>query len=164
MNFEVTNEILEKINLYIQNADIKIISEENRDFKDGKYQSDFVTIDEENNVGFEVLDNEIIAFYFTDHYHFEDYTSELKDGEDNYKKRASAFLKDLFESSIKKVNIFKGKKLASEEYYMVSSDAAEKFISGTYWSLFRSINPFFKKKEEITVWQFDRQKGIFVKQ
>ncbi len=26
----------------------------------------------------------------------------------------------------------------------------------------RLMNPFMKKKEEITIWQFDREKGVFV--
>ena len=56
---------------------------------------------EENNVSFEVLDNEIIVFYFTDHYHFEDYSSELEEGEDDYIKRAKDFLIELFENQIK---------------------------------------------------------------
>ena len=83
MNFEITNELIDTIKPYTENVTVKI-STDNKDWKGRDYKSDFVTIDEKNNVGFEVFDNEIIVFYFTDHYHFEDYSSELEDGEDDY--------------------------------------------------------------------------------
>ena len=82
MNYETTKELLEVIDQYIENANITI-STENQDWKGEKYESDFVTIDEKNSVGFEVFDNEIIVFYFTDHCHFEDYSSDLEDGDDD---------------------------------------------------------------------------------
>ena len=90
MNFEITNELIDTIKPYTENATITI-STENNDWKGRAYKSDFITIDDKNNVGFEVFDNEIIVFYFTDHYHFEDYSSELEDGDDDYIKRAKFF-------------------------------------------------------------------------
>lgn len=79
MNFETTSILLEAIKSYIENATVEITTE-NEDWRNRNYKSDFVTIDAKNNVEFEVFDNEVIAFYFTDHYHFEDYSSELQDG------------------------------------------------------------------------------------
>ena len=77
MNFKITNELIDTIKPYTENA-IITLSTDNKDWKDRDYKSDFVTIDEKNNFGFEVFDNEIIVFYFTDHYHFEDYSSDLE--------------------------------------------------------------------------------------
>ena len=114
MNFEITNELINTLKQYTENATITL-STDNKDWKDRDYKSDFVTIDEKNNFGFEVFDNEIIVFYFTYHYHFEDYSSELEDGEDDYIKRAKDFLTDLFENQIKYVEIYRGKKLATEK-------------------------------------------------
>ena len=160
MNFTLTSEILEAIKQYAENAIITITSE-NNDSKRGDYKSDFVILDEENNVGFEVLDNEVIIFYFTDHCHFEDYSSEIQDGEDDYVKRAKVFLTELFENKIKYIAIYKGKKLAIEKYYFIYSDNTEERIGGTWWGLNRLFNPFAKKKETITMYKFNKDKGCF---
>lgn len=160
MNFEITTELLETIKSYIEKANTTIATE-NKDWKGRNYKSDFVTIDEKNNVGFEVFDNEIIVFYFTDHYHFEDYSSELQDGDDNYIKRAKDFLNELFENQIKYIEIYKGKKLATEKYYFIYSDNTEERIGGTWWGLERFLNPFAKKIEKTTIYKFNKDKGCF---
>ena len=159
MKFEITNELIDTIKSYTENATVTI-STENKDWKGRNYESDFVTIDKKNNVGFEVFDNEIIVFYFTDHYHFEDYSSELEDGDD-YIKRAKNFLIELFENQIKYIEIYRGKKLATEKYYFVYSDNTEERIGGTWWGLERFLNPFAKKIEKITFYKFNKDKGCF---
>ena len=159
MKFEITNELIDTIKSYTENATVTI-STENKDWKGRNYESDFVTIDKKNNVGFEVFDNEIIVFYFTDHYHFEDYSSELEDGDD-YMKRAKNFLIELFENQIKYIEIYRGKKLATEKYYFVYSDNTEERIGGTWWGLERFLNPFAKKIEKITFYKFNKDKGCF---
>ena len=162
MNFEITNELIDTIKPYTENATVTI-STENNDWKGRAYKSDFITIDDKNNVGFEVFDNEIIVFYFTDHYHFEDYSSELEDGDDDYIKRAKFFLIELFENQIKYIEIYKGKKLATEKYYLIYSDNTEERIGGTWWGLERFLNPFAKKVEKITIYKFDKANGCFDK-
>ena len=144
MNFEITNELINTLKQYTENATITC-STDNKDWKGRDYKSDFVTINEKNNFGFEVFDNEIIVFYFTDHYHFEDYSSDLEDGDDNYIKRAKGFIVELLENKIKYIQIYKGKKLATEKYYIVYSDNTEERIGGTWWGLERFLNPFAKK-------------------
>ncbi len=104
-------------------------------------------LDNNNNVGFKVFDNEITVFYFTDHCHFEDYTSEPKEMED-YIQRAKDFLVELFENKIKHIESYKGKALSVENYYIVYSDSTEKRIGGIWWGLVRFINPFAKKRKE----------------
>ena len=163
MNFEITNDLINTIKPYTENAAITIFSD-NKDWKGRDYKSDFVTIDEKNNVGFEVLDNEIIVFYFTDHYHFEDYSSDLKDGDDDYIKRAKDFIINLFANQIKYIEIYKGKKLATEKYYFVYLDNTEECIGGTWWGLKRFLNPFVKKTERITIYKFDKANGYFNKE
>ncbi|MBQ3563459.1 MAG: hypothetical protein IJA21_02490 [Clostridia bacterium] len=160
MNFEITNKLIDTIKPYLENAKITI-STANKDWKGRKYKSDFVTIDEKNNVGFEVFENEIIMFYFTDHYHFEDYSSELVDGGDDYVKRAKVFIIELFENKIKYIQVYKGKKLATEKYYIVYSDNTEERIGGTWWGLARILNPFAKRAEKTTIYKFNKEKGFF---
>lgn len=163
MNFEITNELINTLKQYTENATITC-STDNKDWKGRDYKSDFVTINEKNNFGFEVFDNEIIVFYFTDHYHFEDYSSDLEDGDDNYIKRAKGFIVELLENKIKYIQIYKGKKLATEKYYIVYSDNTEKRIGGTWWGLERFLNPFAKKIEKTTIYKFNKSSGCFDKE
>ncbi|MBO5869867.1 MAG: hypothetical protein J6Q89_03865 [Clostridia bacterium] len=161
MNFETTSILLDAIKPYIENATLEITGE-NKDWRNRNYKSDFVTIDAKNHVGFEVLDNEVIAFYFTDHYHFEDYSSELQDGENNYVERAKSFLRDLFECKIRHVEYYKGKTLSSEKYFVMYHDGREDECIGYTWFGFsKFINPFGKKTMRSTTWQFDKSKGVF---
>ncbi len=160
MNFEVTRELLEWLRPYVGKADIQISSDNGE--RDGReYRSDLVTLDEKNNVGFQVLEGEVIVFFLTDHFHFEDYTSDLEEDQDDYIKRAKEFLTELFTNRIKCVEIYKGKTLASERYYIVS-DGHQERIGGTWWGLVRFINPFAKRREKVTVYRFDKEKGCFL--
>ena len=163
MNYLTTKALLEALNPYTDNASIHI-STVNKDWQGKEYKSDFVMIDEKNHVGFEVFDNEILVFYFTDHCHFEDYSYGSENEGADYIKRAKDFLMLLFENRIKYIEIYKGKKLASEKYYFVYADNTEKHI-GTSWSGFITpLNPLAKKKVKITVWKFNRAEGRFVVQ
>jgi len=160
LNFEITAALIEMIKPYTE--DIIIDSSAKKDYLGRKYQSDFVTIAQENNFGFEVFDNEIIVFLFTDHYHFEDYTSDLQEGQDDYVKRTKEFLKELFKVRIRHIEYYKGKKMISEKYYLIYDDGREDdCIGNTWYGLERFINPFAKKTVQSTTWQFDKSKGIF---
>lgn len=159
MTFETTSVLLEVLKPYIENSVIDISTDNT-----GKrnYKSDLVTIDGKNNIGFEVFENEIIVFYFTDHYHFEDYTSELQDGEKNYIERAKHFLKKLFEYKIRHVEYYKGKTLSSEKCFIMYNDGREdECIGNTWYGFSKFINPFGKKSIRSTTWQFDKSKGVF---
>lgn len=157
MNYNTTQILLDTVKPYFDIENIKITTE-NTDWKDRPYKSDFVTLIENQDVGFEVFDNEIIVFYFTDHTHFEDYSSDLNEGDPDYVQRAKEFLKQLFTLPIRKYDIFKGKKLSCDKYYFVLSDGTEDFIGGTLYKLCRFLNPFRKKRTEITTWQYDTDK------
>lgn len=161
MNYETTAILLDELKPYIENS-IVDISTENKDWRNRDYKSDLVTIDAKNQVGFEVFDNEIIAYYFTDHYHFEDYTSELEDEQEDYIECAKSFLKELFEYRILHIEYYKGKSLSSEKYFIMYPDGREDECIGNIWFGFsKLINPFGKRSVKSTTWQFDKSKGVF---
>ena len=132
---------------YINNATITISSDKG---------SDFVTIDEKNNVGFEVFDNEIIVFYFTDHQHFEDYSSVLEDKEEHFIERAMDFLSKLLQYPIRHICCYKGKRISIEKYYLVYGNGMkDKYIGSTWFGLVHFINPFAKKSIQSNTYQYD---------
>lgn len=160
MNFQTTQILLDDLKTYFNIDDIKI-STESKDRKNRPYQSDFVTLIENQNVKFEVFENEIIVAYFTDHIHFEDYTSELEEGNPNYIQRARELLKQLFTLPLRKYDIYKGKKLYCDKYFFLLPDGTEEYIGGTCYYLFRFRNSFTKMRTEITTWQYETSKKCF---
>lgn len=162
LNFESTSELLGILKPYTENSFINI-STDNKDWRNCSCKSDFVTIDSKNHIGFEVFDNEIIIFYFTGHCHFEDYSSELQDGEDNYIERAKSFLKELFEYKIRRDEFYKGNTISYEKYFIMYPDSGkEKCICNTWFGLLKFMNPFAKRTVHSKIWQFDKSKGVFI--
>lgn len=161
MNYEITKELIETITPYIV-PDSITISTNKINWKGSKYYSDLVTAEQKHRVGFEVFDNEIIVFYFTDHCHFEDYSSNISDIEDNYIIRAKKFIIELFTLPIRHVETYKGKKLISEKYYIVHPDGREESKTGVIChSIICQLNPFIKKTTTMTTWQYDKSKKMF---
>lgn len=161
MNFDITSKILDSLSPYIINADVTV-STDNKDWLNRPKKSDIVTIDAKSNVSFEVLENEIIVFYFTDHTHFEDYSAELEDGQDDYVTRAIDFLKELLCYYVCQLKFFKGKSLVSEKYLIMYHDGREdNQIGNTIYSFWGIINPFCKRRTETKTWIFDKAKGCF---
>lgn len=160
MNFKTTSWLIEELKPYIQHETITVRFEI-KNWKKRNYKSDYVTVDKTNNVGFEVFDNEIIAFYFSDHYHFEDYSSEIKECEDNYTKRARAFLIKLFTTRLRHLETYRGKRLSSVKYYFIYDNKDDEYIGGTWFGFKKFINPFAKKTEKSSIWFYDKQKGMF---
>ena len=110
MIYKTTKEILESLSPFISENDVSVSNEEHeKEDGSGKEIGDKVIIDKENNVWFEVFENEIVLFYFTDHEHFDDYMAPPKDGEPNYIQRATDFLKRLFTLRLKKTETVKGR-------------------------------------------------------
>lgn len=125
-------------------------------------ESDLVFIDEKHGVGFEVLENEIIVFYFTEHEHFEDYSSALEEGDPTYIERAVDFLKNLLTRPVRHVEYYKGRTLAKEKYFFIKENGEEEYFGGTWFGLSSFINPFAKKSEQSITWFFNREKGVFM--
>ncbi len=67
----------------------------------------------------------------------------------------------MFENKIKYIQVYKGKKLATEKYCIVYSDNTEERIGGTWWGLERFLNPFAKKIEKTTTYKFNKLSGCF---
>ena len=61
----------------------------------------------------------------------------------------------------KYIEIYKGKKLATEKYYLIYADNTEERIGGTWWGLDRFLNPFAKKTKNETIYKFNKDKGCF---
>lgn len=160
MNYQTTQILLDTIKPYFNVDNIKL-STNNKDWRGCPYQSDFVMLIENQNVHFEVFDNEIIVAYFTDHIHFEDYSFDLNEGVPDYIQRAREFLKQLFTLPIRRYDIYRGKKLFCDKYYLLLADGTEEYVGGTWYGLFRLFNPFMKKRTEITTWQYDTCKNCF---
>ena len=132
MNYDITNNLLNIVYKLAPSSDIKILCT-NKDWRGREYQSDLVTVDETNNVGFEVFENEIIAYYFSEHHHFEDYSSSVDDGDPTFIDRMEDFLNDLFTCTIRYEKQYKGKVLISERYVFVHEDQTEDY-SYYFWS------------------------------
>lgn len=161
MNYEITKDLIEAITPYIVSDNITI-SDNDMNWKGEMYHSDLVMVDQKNHVGFEVFANEIIVFYFTDHCHFENYSCDCSDIENDYIKLAQKFLTELFTLPMRHVETYRGKKLISEKYYIIHSDGREESNTGViYHSIIGLINPFVKKSIAITTWQYDKSKGMF---
>ena len=161
MHYETTAALLEVMKPYIGNAAVEI-STDNKDWLGRDDRSDFVSIDPENSVGVQIYENAIIVFYFTDHYHFDDDACDLAQGAADYIERAKAFLKDLFTCEIRHVECYRGRHLASEQYFMQYHDGREEEQIGNIWyGLARPISLFGKKSTHSTMWQFDPGKGVF---
>lgn len=154
MNFEITKEILNSLTPYI-NADKISISTESKDWKGKPYESDFVNIDSTNDVGFEVFENEIIVFYFTDHHHF--YAEE----ETTFPTLAKEFLTQLLTTRLRCIETYRGKKLVKDNYYFVYDNKDTESIGGTFWNLRCFLNPFTKKTQKSTTWIYDKEIGQF---
>ena len=121
MNYHITEELLNVAHKLAPNSNIKITCT-NKNWRGKEYQSDLVTIDEENHIGFEVFENEIIAYYFTEHQHFEDYSFSVDADEPNFVDRTESFLNDLFTCTIRYEKQYKGNILISERYVFVHED------------------------------------------
>lgn len=160
MNYQTTKLLLNDLKEYFSIEEIEI-SAKNGDFKGKQYKSDLVTLIENQDVCFEVFDNEIIVFFFTNHLHFEDHSSGLKEGDPDYIQRAREYLKRLFTLPLRKYDTYKGKKLSCERYYFILPDGTEEQAGGVLYGLFRLINPFAKKRTETATWQYDSGKKCF---
>lgn len=161
MNYKTTSQLLDSLENYIDKSKISI-SIDNKNWKNRDCKSDLVIIDEKNNVGFEVFDNEIIVFYFTDHYHFEDYSSEYDGEEDNYIKRANDFLLELFLYRICHKEYYRGKSLCREEYGIIYDEGESICIGSTWYGLSWLKNPFVKKSSISTIFRYEKSKGCFI--
>lgn len=161
MNFEATGQLLAVVGQYLDLQKTHI-SLENRDRRGRPYRSDLVTIDESNHIGFEVFENEITCFYFTDHCHFWEYADMPAEGEDHYVAQAIQFLNRLFTLPIKYAYTKRGKKTVREEYFFLLPDGTEESIEGVF--LTPSLKLFSPKRDYMEIFRFHADIQTFQKE
>ena len=160
LNFKTTSIIINELKKYIDFSIIKV-STNYKISHSRECKSDLITIDANNHIGFEVFENEIIVFYFTNHTHFDDNSLELQNGEQNYVERAKELLINLFKYKIRHIKFYKGKTFYYEKYLIIYNDGREECIGKTCFSHLKLINPFLHKSIHSTTWQFDKSKNMF---
>lgn len=158
MNYEATERILEKLKPYVDIENLEI-STESTDWRGRKYKADYVKLEEKHNVGFEVTDRSIIVFFFTDHQHFDNYSTDENDTD--YIGWAMEFLENLFILPVRHIEKYKGKKMINEKYYFIK-DGQDDYFGGTWYGLVRAFNPFAKKADKNTMWKYDVNTKAFV--
>lgn len=162
MNYRITEDLLNAVYKLVPPGNVKITCT-NKDWRGREYQSDLVMIDEENQVGFEVFENEIIVYFFTEHLHFEDYASSGDDDEPTFVERMEGFLTDLLTCTLRCEKQYKGNVLIRERWVLIHEDQTEECPAGvTVHRLLIRLIPFLRKRVESSLWKFDMQKGIFV--
>lgn len=133
---------------------------ENTDWRGKPYRSDYVIIEQEHRIGFEVFRNEILAFYFGDHCHFEDYTSELTEGMLPYPQRAIEFLRRFFTTPLQRMEKRKGHRLLRCEWFFLLPDGRKESLAGPWFGKLLS-NPFSRPRIELTNWYYNKFTGSF---
>ncbi|MBQ7344442.1 MAG: hypothetical protein IJW45_00075 [Oscillospiraceae bacterium] len=136
------------------------VSTENTDHRGRPYRSDFVVIEPEHKIGFEVFHNEIIVFYFNDHRHFEDYSNDLADDGPDHVQRAIEFLRRFFTSPLRSLEKRKGKHIIRSEWFFLLPDGRKESIAGP-WIERIFTNPFIRPSISLTNWHYDRSRGRF---
>lgn len=146
MNFESTQRLLDVASNYVKTENISIESDGNKDWKGRKYIADDVEIikEEPNQISFEVTEKEIIIFFFTDHVHFEDYSSDLDNSDADYVERAITFLEKIFTLPIETRYTTKGDKIIRNESYFVLSNGEKESCAGIAFCS-AGLKNFFKK-------------------
>lgn len=158
MYFKATEELIKAVSPYVVQENIT-----ESYFEVGSKKTDHVVLESKNNVGFEVVDNEIVIFWLNEHTHFEDYSSQPNEGEDKYIDRAKEFLIKLFRFQIRRIELRKRDKVYLTKYYIVYDDGREdEFIGGFSVGFITRINPFVKKLRTETIIQFNKNKGEFL--
>ena len=164
MNFATTERIINFTDKFIPKAQYIVQTEDHKNYFGQAYTADYVVINDPfpYHIAIEVVENEIIIFFFGDHIHFEDYTSELENGMPNYLDRAIEFLEKLFCYPIERRRTFKGDKVIRDESLLVESDNAMTSIGVTY-SGAGLKNLFKKSTKTIERFAFDRETQSFCK-
>ena len=155
-----TKQILDALHDIVELRHVNITTD-NTDWRGIPYRSDYVTIEAEHKIGFEVFHNEIIVFYFGDHCHFEDYTSDLTEGMLPYPQRAIEFLRRFFTTPLQHLEKRKRNHSLRSEWFFLLSDGRKESLAGPWFGkLF--TNPFTRSWIELTNWYYNKFTGKFV--
>lgn len=150
MIFSATKTLIDTVCKYVSLEKLNVKSDTSNSFFGAEYDADFVEISTEssNTFSFEVSENEIIIFLFDDHIHFEDYTSDLADGEPDYVQRADEFLNKLFTLPIELHSTFKGIKMSAAKTFSLPK-MAEKAVPAKQFAP-QELKIFSKRKLSVS--------------
>ncbi len=130
MNFQSTSKLIAVADKYIKCDNYTVKTEGHKNYRGIDYTADFVEIINapNNSVSFEVTENEIIIFFFSDHVHFSDYELEVEKGAPDYVDRAVEFLEKLFTLPIEREYTVKGDKVVRDESFFIISKAEKEVV------------------------------------
>lgn len=157
MNFQTTEKLIAVADKYIKCDNYTIKTEGHKNYRGIDYTADYVEIinDPNNSVSFEVTENEIIIFFFSDHVHFSDYGLDVEKDEPDYIDRAIEFLENLFNFPIERKYTVRGDKVVRDESFFILSETKKESCAGVCLC-FAGIKNLFKKKGKIVeVKKFD---------
>ena len=162
MNFLVTERIIDFTDKFISKSQYTVQTEGHKDYLGKVYTADYVEIivQPPYQIAFEVVENEITIFYFDDHIHFEDYSSQLEEGMPNYVDRAIEFLEKIFKYPIEQRKTLKGNKVIRDETLFITSENEKESICVTY-SCAGLRNLFKKRIKTVKRFAFDVETKSF---
>lgn len=164
MNYPITEDLLTIIKEFAPHSDIQMETTQTT-LRGNVYKSDYILIDKKNNVGFEVFENGIIVYYFSEHCHFDDESFSLEEDAPDYMVRAKELLKKLLTCTIRCEKTYRGKTLTKEQYILVNEDKSEECPAGVWvHSILIRLVPFLKKHTDMQSWKYDVQTGVFVEE
>ena len=164
MNFKATEKLISAAAKFLNNDNFNIQTAGHKNYRGVEYTADYVEVlnDPQNSISFEVTENEIIIFFFTDHVHFNDYVVDLKDNEPDYVKRAAEFLEKLFTLPIERKYTVKGSKVIRDETLFIKSQTEKESCAGVT-ICFAGIKNILKKKMKVIEMKcFDKAIGNFL--
>ena len=164
MNFKATACLLSVMGKFIHAEHYRIQTEGHKNYLGAAYTADYVEIidDPQNSVSFEVTEDEIIVFFFTDHVHFNDYGIDLEDNEPDYVARAAEFLEKLFTLPIERRYTLKGNRVIRDESLFRPSETEKESCAGVIFYFAGIQNIFQKKRQVVEIKRFDQTTGTFL--
>ncbi len=163
MNFKGTEKLISVTGKFINADNYNIRTKGHKNYRGVEYTADYVEIinDPHNSVSFEVTENEIIVFFFTDHVHFNDYAMDLEDNESDYIERAAEFLENLFTLPIERKYTVKGNKVIRDESMFIQSQTEKESCGGVTFCFAGIKNILKKKRTVMEVKRFNKAVGNF---
>lgn len=163
VNHEVTRQLLSALEDLLDMSRVEI-STDNKDFLDRPSGSDYVTLEKENRIGFEVFTDEIRVDFFDDHTHFgrnNTFDEDVEGGQ--FLQQAVTLLRRLFSQTLVKTETYRGRKRIRYEWFFLCPDGRKESIGGPWLGpLLTFTNPFRRKTYRQSNWRYHKGTGTFV--
>lgn len=163
-NHEATKLILSQLTDLIDIGQVEI-STNNTDYLGLPSGSDYVLLEKQHHIGFEVFEDEIRVDFFDDHTHYgRNYDFDENASMEEYVSQAVACLQRIFTQTLVKMETFRGyKQIIKYEWFFLCPDGRKESIAGVmYAHLFSFRNPFKKKICLQSNWRYHKESGTFV--